>query len=154
MVGTAFSMNTTVCGHTTLQLLKAVSTWPTPILLGLFSKTWVPAPRPCLYQWTLVSDFIMQGRGSTHLWKGLSLFFLPQTCCCILLWASETPFLSRLISLKKWSFPGCRKLSSPSLPSQGQSFHIASSFFFFPPTQLYGDLSCPLRCMRFSTDVR
>ena len=73
-----------------------------------------------------------QGGGMT-VCAGLSLFCLPQTGFCTLLWASEAPFLSWLISLLA---RGLLRVQEPflffsSLPGL-QSCPSSSIFFFFP----------------------
>ena len=59
----------------------------------------------------------------------LCCFCLLQMCCCILLWASEAPYLSQLITQVGRGLPGWKNLPSFAAPSlQGQRY--CSNFFF------------------------
>ena len=148
-------VHTLVAACTTLQPLQAVSMQPTPVLSsGLSSEALVSAPNRLAHQQTCISGWGMH-QGAWTIYAGLSLFCLLQTHCCALLWVSEAPFLSRLISLLVKGLPRVREpfffycfLPGVQVPSQ---FFF---FFSFCPTWLRGDLSCSFGFMRFSLSVQ
>ena len=117
-----------------LQSLQAVYMQPTPVLsLGLSAEAWVSAPSPCMHHQMRVSSWGVQ-RGGQIVCAALSPFCLPQSGCCTLLWVSEAPCLSQLISQQRKGVPRVREPFSFTAPSQGHRSHpdSFSSPFFLP----------------------
>ena len=87
---------------------------------------------------------------------GLSLFSLLQADCCTLLWASEAPFLSQLISLLVKGLPRWGNSSPFIAPFQRCRFHPDSFFFvcLFHLTLLHGNLSHNFAFMRSSASTQ
>ena len=106
----------------------------TPVpLCCLHSANPSPLPgSPCWSQSFSTSSHMHQrctslaGEGSK---AALCCFCLLQISCCTLLWASEVPSLSQLISQLGRGFPGRKNLSSfAALSLQGQSFFFLLSY--------------------------
>ena len=121
-----------VVAGSTLKPLQAISMQPIPVLSpGLSFGAQVLAPSPHMHQHTPVLTWGMQQGGRDPLcW---SVCVLLQTGCCTLLWASEAPSLSQLISLLVKALLRVRKrfLFHSSLPGV-QVLSLFLLFFFQP----------------------
>ena len=84
----------------------------------------------------------------------LTLFCLPHTCCSALLRASESSFLSWLISPLVRGLPRVWELFLFNSSLQGVKVWPCFLLFPFHPTWLRGDLSCPLRSLRSSVSIQ
>lgn len=124
----ASSMYPFGCHCSTLKLLQAVSTQPTPMLSpGLTSKPKLQHPAPAC---TIICASLAGENRTAGLtiYAGLSLFCLQQTSCCTPLQGTEEPPLSQLISLLK----ELSRMREPLLfHSSFSGAQVLSSFFFF-----------------------
>jgi len=135
MVGLGFFCIMPSCEHTTVQPLQAVSTQLMPVLSqGLSSEAQVSASSLCPHWQTHISGWGTQASGTVCADLSFSLFFLLQSGCRTLLWASKAPFLCCLI------FPSVRWLPSVQkpylLPSSLPRAQVSSHFLCFFPCVL------------------
>ena len=116
-----------------LRFLQDVSSQPTAVLcLGLLSRPHIPAPSPCLQQWTL-SQAGWAGQGSVPCVQ-VSLCPAATDCCRILF-----PQRMRLPFCPNWAplvraFPGCGDLTCLQIAPRFRS-HCNSSPVPFPSCQ-------------------
>ena len=156
-----FSHNHSCLWISSLPSPHAVSSQPTAVLsLGLLYKPHVPAPSPCLHQWTHISGWGMQGCGIGHLCRSHSVLPTTDRLLNSPPIAPKAPLLSQLISPPLRGLPQMREplLSFSSTPRGAGPIPLPLLFLFpssfFHPTQLCGDLSCPFRCPRSSDSVQ
>ena len=107
--------------------LHTANSSPLPRFL---SKPHSLASSPHQHQWTHVSGWGMQGCGTDHLCRSLSVLPATDWLLCSPL-GPESPLLSQLISLLVRGLPVCGNFSSPSAPHQEHRSCPTSTFHFF-----------------------
>ena len=124
---------------------QAVSLQPmTGLSPGLLSNPHVPAPSPHVHWWTHIPVWGAQGCGTYCQCRSKSVLSATDWSFHPPLTASDAPLLSELISplvrelLWTWEHP----LFLSSNP-RGADLFLLPLLFFFHPTLLCGDLSCP-----------